>query len=197
MLAEAKAKKGKADYDAVLSAGRSALSAGRLDDAIRSLQQAKALMPAETEPGKLLEEATSKKRKAEYDAALSAGRSALSAGRYDEAIRSLQQAKALMPAETEPGKLLTETESKKRKAAVEKLLKAAEARKRDYDRYLSQGKSALSSRRYDDAIRAFQDAERLGPFGGEAANLRGEAERKKTEEQWKKRRCEAVTILVS
>ena len=50
---EARQKKIKADYEAALSAGRSALFSRRYGDAIRAFEDARQLMPAQTEPGEV------------------------------------------------------------------------------------------------------------------------------------------------
>ena len=193
---DAKQKQTKAEYDRALTSGKSALSFRRYNDAISSFQQAQRLMPLEAEAGRLLTEAESQKRsfeaeekrkqtKAEYDRALTSGKSALFSRRYNDAISSFQQAERLMPAEAEAARLLMEAESQNRSFEAEVKRKQTKA---EYDRALTSGKSALFSRRYNDAISSFQQAQRLMPTATEAGGLLREAESKKREAEAKKRR---------
>jgi len=168
---EGKKQEVKADYDRLLSSGKSSLSSGRYDDAIRDLQKAKQLIPEQTEAPKLLGEAQGKKR--DYESHLNSGKSHLTSRRYTVAIREFREAEKLSP--------FGDT-------AAASGIRDAESKKRDYESHLSNGKFALTAQRYDDAIRAYREAEKLSPFGDTAAasGIR-EAEAAKKQTAMKKR----------
>lgn len=142
--------------------GRAAMQANKYPQAVRLFSEAKDL-GSDAEVAGLLTEA-------KFQANLQLGVQGIEAKNYGEAIQVLEIALQTKPDHEEGLALLQEAKD----------LKEVQDQA-DYGRALSSGKSALSSRRYDDAIRGFQNAKQIYPQKQEALSLLREAERKKRE----------------
>jgi tetratricopeptide (TPR) repeat protein len=101
---------------------------------------------------------------------MQAGRDALAAKKYDEAIQAFTAAKQLMPADTDAARQLMYAEDTKIKVQAE------QKRKDDYARQMTAGRTALAAKKYDDAQRAFTEALKLQPNDVEATRLLKQAQ---------------------
>ena len=156
-------------YQEQLATGKEALNAKRYPDALKALSSATALMPdskeaqdlfrrAQTE-ARLAEEAAAKDktRLANYQAALSDGQKALQSKNYDSAIKSFQQALKLMPSDAGALKLLQQAQQALDGAEQQAKMLA------NYQKAMTTGQTAMTAKRYQDAVTAFKDALRWMP----------------------------------
>jgi colicin import membrane protein len=162
-----------AQVNQLLTAGRNALNARQFDAAAKAFTDASKLAPtnpavvkalqdldqarraataADAEQKKRQMEAELRKRQADYQAAMNAGRQALAAKRFDDAVRSFTDASRLQPGDPAAAAMLKEVDK---------------ARKADYARLMAQGKAAMTAKHYEDAVKAFTDALKAQP--GDAA----------------------------
>lgn len=144
----------------VMEQGQVALNAKQYPEAVRLFTEANDLL-SDAEVMALLGEVN-------FQAKLQLGRQRVVANQFAAAIPDLKEAARLRPDDAETLDLLQKAKDGKQRHD-----------KSEYDRILSSGRSSLSSRRYDDAIREFQKAKRLMPEQTEAGRLLSEAEGKK------------------
>jgi tetratricopeptide (TPR) repeat protein len=192
-------KQRKADYDLAMSAGKDALQKKNYPAAVNSYTEALRLMPGDKDATDLLKSAekaltdiqaaadAEKKKRTDYDAAMKAGRTALAAKKYDDAIKAFTDAGKLMPGDREAASLLKDAQAAKTAVSdAEAKRKAEEGKKRDdFAKLMTSGQAALTGKKYDDAIRAFTDALKVMPGDKDAtkglndARQAQEAEKKK------------------
>jgi tetratricopeptide (TPR) repeat protein len=160
-------------------ASRKLLDGGQYLGAISGFEDVLRVRPNDAESRAMLAKAIDAKKKQDrraYDKLIETGKSHVAANRFDDAVTEFEKARKLLPDQSEPASLIRETETKKREW---------QAKKRDFDRLISSGKSELQRKRYDDAIRDFQAAERLEYNSTEAKKLLREAEEKKKKDEKK------------
>jgi tetratricopeptide (TPR) repeat protein len=110
-LADAAAR--KQNYDSAMAAARAAYSKGQYHEAIDDADTALANEPDDAQGAQLKNDAQTKQRAIDealarqqrYDNAMAAGRSAFSAGKYEEAIRQAKIALSVTPADAPATKL--------------------------------------------------------------------------------------------
>jgi tetratricopeptide (TPR) repeat protein len=162
-------------------ASQKLVESGQLVNAIAGLEELVKLRPTDVESRNLLQRATEAKKRQDrlaYDKLLSSGKSMIASNKFDEAIQEFQKARKVLPDQSEPASLIREAENQKRDWEV---------KKREFDRLISSGKTALQRSRFDDAIRDFLAAERLNINSAEAKKLLRDAEDKKKKELEKKK----------
>jgi tetratricopeptide (TPR) repeat protein len=168
----------------LLTAGRLALSAHKLDVADKAFSEANKLSPQDPGVAKAQQDlaaarsavaadAERNRRQAAYQEAMQAGRAALAAKHYEEAVKAFTEASRQQPGDAAAAAQLKEAEKGRVDAQV-----AAEAaahrqqeqqqRRVEYNRQMSQGEAALAAKRYEEAIKAFTEASRLEPGDAEA-----------------------------
>jgi tetratricopeptide (TPR) repeat protein len=182
-------KKKKADYEAAMKNGRTALAAKKYDDAIKAFTDAGKIMPGDKDAAALLKDAEKgrqdlldaeakrkqedAKKKEDFNKFMAAGQAALTAKKYDDAIRDYTEALKLMPGDKDATKALDD--AKKAQEAEKKKKQAA-----DYNSAIQAGKTAFAMKKYDEAIKAFTDAGQIMPGDKDAATLLKEAQTAKT-----------------
>jgi tetratricopeptide (TPR) repeat protein len=133
---------------------QAALKAGQLDAAAKDLDEAKKLAPAD--PGVV--QADRDLQAAQRGAAtklVSQGKAALSAKKWDDAVKALGDAVKANPADKEVAALLKEAQEGQKNQA-------------EYAKQLDLGKKALAAKKWDDAIAAFNAALKAVPADAEA-----------------------------
>ena len=200
LLEEANAKKEQARKDAAekdrqnkLNAAKNNINSGNYDQAINTLNQILRSNPNDAEARKLLEEANAKKEQARKDAAekdrqnkLAQARNSIDAGKYDQAISTLNGLLRTNPNDTEAGKLLEEAKAKKE--AGDKAAAAAKERQNK----LAQARNLINKEDYDGAMAIAQDLLKNNPNDTDARQLLEEAGRKKTQSAANKARQEKI-----
>jgi tetratricopeptide (TPR) repeat protein len=157
-----------AEFSLQFDRGRRYLEEKRYAEAKSALESACRVRPSDVVAAGLLQQAQRMMQgqlRADFDQALSAGKTALVAARYVEAIAAFQQARRIFPNDQDAANLLSQAELGKKKT--------------EFDQFIGQGKRALASARYVEAIGSFKEAQRILPDNREAANLIAEAERSK------------------
>ena len=156
-------EKRRADFDKHMANGTQALKEKQSALAARMFESALLLLPGEESALKSLTDAklelskdeSEKKKLAEYQAYLDAGRAALGAGRYADAIREFIAAQRVIPGDGVAGR--GQQDAEKQLA----LLQNAEERKKEFFRLMEKAKEALRSRKYDEAIDNATAAQRV------------------------------------
>src|SRR5205085_1043657 len=137
----------QAEYAAALQAARTALAGKKYDEAIKSANDALKLVPNDPTVLALLKDAqagkvgadTEAKRKADYAAAIQAGRTALAAKKYDEAIKAASDALKLFPGDPTATALLKDAQTGKAGADTEA------KRRADYAAQMALGQQAMTA----------------------------------------------------
>jgi tetratricopeptide (TPR) repeat protein len=150
----------------LLNAGQAQLAAGHYDEAAKSYQEVLRSDPRNAEALAALREidkaraadgAAMKKRRADYDLAMDAGRGAMKNRNYPGAINAFTEALRLMPGDRDATALLKEAQRLRDEAA------AAVLRGEEFKRLLTQGQAAMAARRYADAVNAYNEALKIQP----------------------------------
>ncbi|MBI1829964.1 MAG: tetratricopeptide repeat protein [Planctomycetes bacterium] len=169
------------DVQKTLTAGRAALAAKDFAKAKKLFEDAKAINPsdaevlralrdvAQAEASALAEAAAQKQRAAQFQTALSAGRDALNAKKYSEALKSLSTAATLMPGNKEAQDLFRRAQAEAKQAAD--AAAADKTRLANYQSAMSLGQKALQAKQFGDAIKSFQQALDLMPNDADAQRL--------------------------
>src|SRR5262249_37570452 len=118
------------------------------------------------------------KRKQQFDNLLSTGKKALDEKRYDEAVKLLGDAAALMPGDPTNANLLKQAQQQQ---LASKTAADQAAKKAAFDQAIKQGQDFLAAKKYDEAIKAFQQAGTYLPGDATAAALLKQAEKARTD----------------
>ncbi len=169
--AVAKANETRQAYETAMQAGRNALEKNNFDEAIRQANLALNNRAADADATHLLNEAKSQQRIAaetqelqnKYKGAMSAGKEALSDGNYAEAIHQAKIALDNVPGDSEAIKLQND--------AAE-----AQSHHEKYAAAMTNGRTALSDKRYEEAIEQANIALENEPADNEAAQLKMDAQ---------------------
>jgi tetratricopeptide (TPR) repeat protein len=179
--ARAKVEADKKQRDAEAAAKQKAL-----EDQARADAEKKRAAEQAARDAAAATEAEKKKRLGEYTMAMQAGRDALKARRFDDAVRSFGDALKVMPGDRDAtasaqqaikarddAKTAADAEKKlaaekaAHDAATAKAQQQAEAdkakRQADYAKAIQAGRDAWAARRFDDAAKAFGDALKIMP----------------------------------
>jgi len=161
-------KKKKVDFDQQMTLAREATTAKKHTEAVKHYQQALNLFPNDPDAKKGLDaaikaEGIGKKQNLEdYKLAMDAARDAVKKQNYQGAVFSFKEALRLMPGDKAAQEGL---------AAAEAALKTATdnaKNKQAFNQLMTQGKSALATKRYAEAAGHFQAALKLFPNDAEA-----------------------------
>jgi tetratricopeptide (TPR) repeat protein len=166
-------QKRDAERDRLLAEGREALAAKLYARAVRVLESARALAPTDamvlaalTEARTALEaDEDQKKKLAEYNARLAAGKTALEAGKYTDAVREYTAALEAMPDSAEA------KDGKKQAEAKLAALGDREKNNKDFDAAIARARAAINATRYNEAIGEINAALRLIPDDREGKRL--------------------------
>lgn len=176
--AAAKVAAARQAYEAAMQAGRHALEKSNYAEAIRQANIALANEPGDSDAGLLQNQALSQQKAAaeaqarqqRYETAMTAGRTALSDGKFDDAVRQAQIALANEPGDADAIKLQNDAQQQG-KAAAE-----AQARREKYYNAMAAGRTALSNKQYDEAIRQANIALANQPNDSAASQLKNDAQ---------------------
>jgi tetratricopeptide (TPR) repeat protein len=186
---EQAAAKARADsYQKLVNAGQSALSSKRYADAIKAFNDAQKVLPGDKASLDLLQDAQTAKKASEdaiaaaakqraddlkkasdLKTALSQGRTALAANDLAKAAKLLNQAKALDPKDADVQRALRDLDQASQRAANEAA--AQKKRLQQFQTLLDTGKTALTAKRYPEALKALSNATTLNPENKEAQEL--------------------------
>ncbi|HEX3625676.1 MAG TPA: tetratricopeptide repeat protein [Verrucomicrobiae bacterium] len=165
-------------YDAAMQAGRHALEKNNYTEAIKQANVALQNEPGDADASQLAVKAANQQqaaaeaqgRQQQYQAALSAGQTALSGGNYDEAVRQAKIALSIKPGDADATKLQSDAQTQAQAAAQ------AQVRRQKYDAAIAAGQHALSNNQYDEAIRQADIALANEPGDSAAAQLKSDAQ---------------------
>jgi tetratricopeptide (TPR) repeat protein len=155
----------RADYNRLMTQGDLALRAQRIEEAIRSFQEAAKVLPGDEAAAKALRTAEGflndvQAARVAYFRFMDQGTAALRNGRSLEAVRCFAEALRLVPGDVDATRGLAEAQ-----AAADQ-----DARRlKDFTRLLDVANRALRARQWGDAIKAFNDALNLYPDDPQAA----------------------------
>ncbi len=158
-------QKRDAEIARLLEQGRAAMVKKEFAIAVRAFTMAKQLAPDNAEASKALEGALAasdaavdeKRKLAAYQTHLDAGRAALTAGRFEEAVREFQAALKILPDDATAAINLQTAQN--RLAAGAELAKRQEA----FADLMQRARAALDARRPDQAVPPLKEAVKLFP----------------------------------
>jgi tetratricopeptide (TPR) repeat protein len=170
----------RAAYDRAMQAGKAALSGKRYDEAVAQFKKAQELMPKDADAAFMLGIAESTKKsadetaqkeaaekaEAEFARAIQRGKQALEGRRYDDAVEAFALAAQLRPSNAEAKNLLAEARTQRQQALSKPASKPGTpdaATKRRIDALVAQGRSHFLAKKYDEAIKSFEEALKLNP----------------------------------
>ena len=161
----------QAKYAKLMDQGKKALADKEWPDAVRAFESAVQVAPGDDAANKGLSDARTalaalqndKAKTADYLARMDAGRAALKAQRYPDAMREFLAAGRLVPGDKDADKGLQDAEAKIADG------QDRDKRKVDFDRLVDRAKTSYHAKRYDDAIDSIQAALKLFPADKEAA----------------------------
>jgi tetratricopeptide (TPR) repeat protein len=143
-----------ADYQAAVNAGQKAYLAKNFDDAIKSYQQALKVMPNDASAAKGLQQAQdAKTASADFTRAMDAGQKAMTAKNYAAAVKAYGDAAKLNP---------TDADARTQLARAQQAQADAD-RLTNFQKAMDTGKTAMSGKKYDMAIKSFNDALKIVP----------------------------------
>ncbi|MGH7978597.1 MAG: tetratricopeptide repeat protein [Limisphaerales bacterium] len=176
--AVAKATEAREAYQTAMQAGRRALEKNNYSQAIRQANLALASESGDADAAQLQSKAESQQKAAaeaqarqqRYDAAMTAGRAALSEGQYNDAISQAQLALANEPGDPDATKLQNDAQAQARAVAE------AQARRQKYDDAMAAAHGAFSNKQYDEVVRQADIALANEPGDSDATQLKTDAQ---------------------
>jgi tetratricopeptide (TPR) repeat protein len=175
--------KRRADYAKFMLQGKTALDAKDWAGAAAAYERAIQVMPGDDAANKGLDDARTalaalqndKAKQGDYQTRMDAGRAAMKAQRYPDAVREFLAALRLVPDDADATKGLQEAE--KKLGDIQDLDK----RKTEFNRLVDRAKASFKDKRYDDAIDTIQAALKLFPADMEAAAILATARQSRTD----------------
>ena len=175
------AEKRRADVARLLKEGQAAMGDKQFALAVRLFDSARQLAPADTAIIKALAEAQAaadsdkdqKQKLAEYQTHMDAGRAALAAQRYPDAIREFQAAQRLLPADVQAGLSLRLAEQ--RFNVLQAALRDRQQRFAAFAALLERAANAGRAKRYEEAVQAANEAVKLFPNDARAKQAQADA----------------------
>ena len=156
-------KKRRDEVETLLADGRAALKGKKYANAVRALESARAIDPTDKAVREALDEALTavendkaeKGRLTDFQARLDAGKLAMKAERFPDAVKEFQAAVRLMPDDLDAAALLKQAENK--------LINLADKEKRQqaFDKLVEQARAAQRATRFNEAIQTADAALRL------------------------------------
>ena len=114
--------------------------------------------------------AEQQRKKRDYDAAMTRGKAALQAKKFDEAITHFQQARGLLPDESDPGiyqataeRMRDQARPKPMDTVADQQRREAEARRQQIAQLLFKARQAQQAKRFEEAEQAFDEVLKLEP----------------------------------
>jgi len=163
-------EKRKAQYAKFMDQGKKAVADKSWSDAVTAFESAIQVLPGDADANKALSDAraalavvqSDKAKLADYQTRIDAGKAAMTAQRYADAVREYLAALRLAPDDAAATKGLKNAEAKLDDN------KDLEKRKSDYTLAMIRGKASYKARSFDDAIDSYQTALKLIPGDAEA-----------------------------
>jgi len=134
----------KADYDKHMKDGQAALKDKKYADAVKGFEDALKAIPDDAAAAAALKQA----QKGDYDQHMRDGQAALKAKKYPDAIKEFGDALKAIPNDM---------------TAAAALKQAQAAVKPAYDKHIKAGQTALTNKKYADAVNEFEEALQLMP----------------------------------
>jgi len=160
----------RAEFDRLMKQGRDAMAAKHYAAAVRAFEVAIQVLPSNADATQAVQDAkaalgkdeSEKKKLTDYENHMAAGRAAVVAERYADALHEFVAAGLLLPGDAAAGKA--------RRDAEKRLDDLRDENKRHdaLARLLEQGGAALRNHRYQEAIRAYRAALKLFPRNQDA-----------------------------
>ncbi|MCI0641674.1 MAG: hypothetical protein L0Y72_25985 [Gemmataceae bacterium] len=179
----------------LLQAGNAAIAAQKYQDAVDDLSKAKKLAPDNLEVLTALVKAEQardkavadsvrkneeKERQANFQRFVKSGQENLTAKQYDAAVLSLTEALKLNPADATAKDLLARAQKGQQSTVADAKAKEESAKKAEaYQKLFTEGRRALDTKRYDDAIMAFSQAQKILPGDKASQDFLKDAQAKK------------------
>lgn len=156
------AAKTQQDYLAAIERGDKALLANEVETAKAAFLEAQKLKPEEQYPSSKLAEINNiqskeKQLELDYQNAITSAEESLAAKDYESAKASFSKASQLKPTETYPKEKITE---------IDALLAKAAQKEQDYVAAITEADNALSAKKYEEAITAYERAAAIKPEEG-------------------------------
>jgi hypothetical protein len=154
----------RAKYDGIITKADSKFTSTDFEGSITLYEEASAIIPEETYPGKQIAKAkdeiskrAEKEKRKQYDALIVEGDSKFNSGQFETCIASYQSASEILPTEKYPKDQMD--------AAYKKMGAAAEAlkKKEQYDGLIADADSKFGSKDYQASIDAYEMASDLLP----------------------------------
>lgn len=176
---------------AMIADGQAALKGKQFADAVKTFQQAKQIAPdhidvlaglTAAEHGRDLllaqerKQADDANRLTSFQRMLKSGQANMAAKQYDAAVANLTEAVKLSPGDATAVAALKQAEKARAGTAPDP---AAQKNLAAYQKHISDGRFAMTGKRYDEAIKAFSEAQKLLPSDQAAKDLLGEAQKGK------------------
>jgi tetratricopeptide (TPR) repeat protein len=170
----------------LLTEARKQLTAKQLDAAEKTIAEAAKLAPRDPAVTQLSRDlnaarqaaattaADMQKRKLAYADAMRLGRTALTAGRHADAVNAFTEALRQQPGDGEATRLLTQARQAMTDAA--KAANAEAERRKAYDAQILRGRTAMTARRFDEAVAAYREALKVMPNDPTATKALAEAQ---------------------
>jgi tetratricopeptide (TPR) repeat protein len=167
------AKAKQAQYEAAMSAAQTAMSAKRYDDAIAKATEALRVKPADAAATRILNEAKqadaaaetaamdAKKKDSAYQQNLKDANTAMAAKNFDGAINEAKEALAIKPGDPAATKILGDAQRAKTAAATPATTPGGN--QEAYDKAMQAGRTAYGARKFEDALKDFEDALKAKP----------------------------------
>src|SRR5262249_25874437 len=116
-------------------------------------------------------------RQTAFRTLLTSGKANVAAKQYDAAVLALTEATKLNPTDAEAKAALAEAQQAKSQAAVDaKTAAQAQKKAEEHQKWMGEGRVALSAKQYDTAARAFREAGRVLPGDQSATAFLKQAE---------------------
>jgi tetratricopeptide (TPR) repeat protein len=190
---DGKKKKGQEEeLQQLVSSAEADIKAGKLDAAAKALADAKKIDPKD--PGVVKasqdldaaltaakDDTAKKQRQADYEKAIKAGREALTAKKYADAIKAFTEAGKVMPGDKDAATLLkqaqqAQTDAQAAADAEAKKKKEEEKRNADFAKLMDQAQTQMAAKKYSDAVSTYNDALKLKPGDAKASSALKNAE---------------------
>jgi tetratricopeptide (TPR) repeat protein len=181
-----------ANFQKLMTEGKTALTAKDYTTAIDRFQAAGKLKPGDVDAGALLAKAqqahdsnkknaddagtAAAKKKADFDQALKQGQTLMTAKNYDQAVAQFKIATALFPSDATAAGLLKQAETARAALAGDADKTKTKAA---FDLAIKQGQTLQAGKKYDEAIKAYQQAGTLMPGDPTVATLLKQAQKER------------------
>ncbi len=165
----------------LLKKARTAFAAKKFDDAAQAVADALKLKPTDagarilegqiTRAREAMADTELRRRQQLYQSAMTAAREAFLAKKFDDASRSVSSARQTMPNDKDAVALQTQIDQAKKEAGM------AVQKRQQFNQFMQQGRTALTVKKFADAIKAFESAQSLIPTDPDAIKALADAKK--------------------